>query len=243
MSLHVSSVRQRRKEARPQELLDAALELFVEKGFSATRTEEVADRAGVSKGTLYLYYASKEELLKAVIREHLSDQVEAGAEEMRQHTGSDADRLQSLLANWWLRVFNSPASGVFKLIVTEVRGFPDIAEYYVREVIEPGTRLVGGVLQHGIDSGEFRPVDVEAAVHSLLLPMVMLCVNKHSLGACVPKDSLLHPEVFVHQHMALVIRGLLAHPQSHPQTHPQSHAPAQSKIPKHETADSGRKRK
>ena len=64
--------RQRRKEARPQELLDAALALFVEKGFAATRAEEVAQRAGVSKGTLYLYYPSKEELFKAVVRQNLS---------------------------------------------------------------------------------------------------------------------------------------------------------------------------
>ena len=216
MNLPAQSVRQRRKEARPQELLDAGLALFVEKGFAATRIEEVADRAGVSKGTLYLYYPSKEELLKAVIREQLSHQIEAGAEEVRRHTGSHADLLRNMLPSWWLRVFNSPAAGVFKLIVTEVRTFPDIADYYVREVIVPGSQLVGGVLQRGIDAGEFRPVGVEAAVHSLLLPMVMLCVNKHSLGACVATDHLAHPEVFVHQHIDLVVEGLLARPARKP---------------------------
>ena len=220
MNLPAHSLRQRRKEARPQELLDAALELFVEKGFATTRIEEVADRAGVSKGTLYLYYPSKEELLKAVIREQLSHQIQAGAEEVRQHTGSHADLLRNMLASWWLRVFNSPAAGVFKLIVTEVRNFPDIADYYVREVIAPGSQLVAGVLQRGIDAGEFRPVDVEAAVHSLLLPMVMLCVNKHSLGACVVTDSLANPEVFVHQHMDLVVTGLLARPARRPAPRP-----------------------
>src|SRR5690349_24617191 len=71
--------RQRRKEARPQELLDAALELFVEKGFAATRSEEVAARAGVAKGTLYLYYPSKEDLLKAVVRENLSAIISEGS--------------------------------------------------------------------------------------------------------------------------------------------------------------------
>jgi AcrR family transcriptional regulator len=213
MNLPVThSLRQRRKEARPQELLEAALDLFVEKGFAATRTEEVAERAGVSKGTLYLYYPSKEELLKAVIREHLSHQIQAGAEEVRLHVGSHADLLRTLLANWWLRVFNSPAAGVFKLIVTEVRSFPEIADYYIREVIEPGTQLIGSVLQRGIDAGEFRQVNVEAAVHSLVLPMVMLCINKHSLAACVPADSLLLPENFIRQHMDLVIGGLLAQP-------------------------------
>ncbi|HSW27014.1 MAG TPA: helix-turn-helix domain-containing protein, partial [Burkholderiaceae bacterium] len=83
----VTPIRRRQKEARPQQLLDAALMLFVEKGFAATRAEEVAQRAGVSKGTLYLYYPSKEELLKAVIREHLSSRIAAGAALADKHRG------------------------------------------------------------------------------------------------------------------------------------------------------------
>lgn len=200
--------RQRRKEARPQELLDAALELFVERGFASTRMEEVAARAGVSKGTLYLYYASKEELLKAVIRERLSNEIEAGAREVAEHRGSHADLMRNLLTHWWLRVFDSPASGVFKLIITEVRSFPDIAEYYFREVVEPGSQLIGGVLARGIAAGEFRPVPIESAVHSLVLPMVMLCLHKHSLAACSPVEPLVDPREFVRQHFDLVLNGL-----------------------------------
>lgn len=200
--------RQRRKEARPQELLDAALDLFVERGFASTRMEEVAARAGVSKGTLYLYYASKEELLKAVIRERLSNEIEAGAREVAEHRGSHTDLMRNLLAHWWLRVFDSPASGVFKLIITEVRSFPDIAEYYFREVVEPGSQLIGGVLERGIAAGEFRPVPIESAVHSLVLPMVMLCLHKHSLAACSTVEPLVDPREFVRQHFDLVLNGL-----------------------------------
>jgi AcrR family transcriptional regulator len=204
--------RQRRKEARPQELLDAALQLFVERGFAAARMEEVAALAGVSKGTLYLYYASKEELLKAAIRERLSNEIEAGAIEVARHVGSHAELLRNLLAHWWLRVLDSPASGVFKLIITEVRSFPEIAEYYLREVVEPGSQLIGGVLRRGIAAGEFRAVDVDAAVQSLVLPMVMLCVHKHSLGACAPIETLLDPRQFVHLHVDLMLNGLAAPP-------------------------------
>ena len=207
-AINAPPARQRRKQARPQELLDAALTLFVERGFAATRMEDVATLAGVSKGTLYLYYASKEDLLKAVIRERLSSEIEAGALEVAQHVGSHADLLRKLLAHWWLRVLDSTASGVFKLIVTEVRGFPEIAEYYVREVVTPGQQLIGGMLERGIAAGEFRAVDVNAAVHSLVLPMVMLCVHKHSLGACAPVD-VLDPHAFVHQHIDLILRGLV----------------------------------
>ena len=214
-----SPIRQRRKEARPQELLDAALDLFVEKGFAATRAEEVAARAGVSKGTLYLYYPSKEELLKAVIRERLSSEIELGALQVEGHEGSNADLMRGLLTQWWLRMFDSPASGVFKLVVTEVRNFPEIAEFYRQEVKEPGERLIGRVIERGIAAGEFRAVNVEAAVHSLVLPMVMLCLHKHSLGVCSPVDSLLHPGDFIRQHIDLMLRGL------RPDTGTAEHAP------------------
>lgn len=203
--------RQRRKEARPQELLDAALALFSEKGFSATRSEEVAAAAGVSKGTLYLYYPSKEELLKAVIRERVSTEIQSGVDEVLAFTGSNAQVLRQVLPRWWLRIFESPASAVFKLIVTEVRNFPDIAAYYGEQVVEPGSQLVGGVVQRGIDAGEFRPVDVESTVHSLILPMVMLCMHKHSLGACSTVPSLMFPRDFIFQHMDTVTRGIELH--------------------------------
>lgn len=208
-ALATASTRQRRKEARPQELLASALALFVEKGFAATRIEEVAERAGVSKGTLYLYYPSKQALLKAVVREELSLRIEEAAEEVRHYSGSVANLLSTMLPEWWLRVYDSSAAGVLKLFVTEVRSFPELAEYYVREVIAPNQLLVGNLVQRGIDAGEFKAVDVDSAVHSLVLPMVMLCVHKHSLGACADVPTQIDPETFIRQHMALILSGLL----------------------------------
>ncbi|KAB2873260.1 MAG: TetR/AcrR family transcriptional regulator [Burkholderiaceae bacterium] len=211
MSQTLAPPRRRQKEARPQQLLDAALELFVEKGFAATRAEEVAQRAGVSKGTLYLYYASKEDLLKAVIREQLSTRIAAGAVHVERHRGSVAELLRDVLSRWWLEVFDSPTSGVFKLIVSEVRNFPDLAEFYQREVVQPGEQLISRVVQRGIDNGEFDAVDVSLVVHSLVLPMVMLCTYKHSLGACPGHDEHFDPRSFIGGHIDLVIRGLLRH--------------------------------
>ena len=202
--------RQRRKDARPHELLEAALTLFVEKGFTATRTDEVARRAGVSKGTLYLYYSSKEELLKAAIAHYLSSRIAATAEEVRRIDGPMAPVLREMLVPWWQQTYASPASGAFKLIITEVRNFPDIAEFYVREVIEPGHQLVGAILQRGIASGEFRAVNVESAVHSLVLPMVMVCMHKHSLGACTRHS--IDAAKFIADHVELVLSGLLTSP-------------------------------
>jgi AcrR family transcriptional regulator len=204
--------RQRRKQERPLELLDAALALFVEKGFAAAKTDEVAQRAGVSKGTLYLYYPSKEDLLKAVISHYLSSQIQEGYEQAAARTGdatvSTRDLLMHLLSDWWIGVLDSPASAVMKLVVTEVRNFPDIAVFYGQEVIEPGRRLISSLIERGISRGEFRPVDVALVVHSLVLPMVMLCVHKHSLGCCPMADKAIDAPEFIRHHIEVVVRGL-----------------------------------
>src|SRR5512137_284492 len=146
--------RQRRKETRPQELLDAALELFVEKGFAATRSEEVARRAGVSKGTLYLYYPSKEELFKAVVRQSLAHIIAEGLELAESFAGSTSDLLIRLMDTWWQRVGNTPAAGIHKVVLAEVRNFPELAQFYNDEVIVPADRLFSTTVQRGIDRGE-----------------------------------------------------------------------------------------
>jgi AcrR family transcriptional regulator len=209
MSSVETSPRRRRKEARPQELLDAALSLFVEKGFAGTRAEEVAARAGVSKGTLYLYFPSKEDLLKAVIAHNLSERIADGAARAADFTGTNVDLLRTLLCEWWEQAYDSPASAVFKLVITEVRNFPEIAEFYIREVVEPARQLIGGIVQRGIDTGEFRPVDPSVAVHSLVLPLIMICVHKHSIGACMGADQIpMDGFAFIRQHVDLVLDGL-----------------------------------
>jgi AcrR family transcriptional regulator len=205
------STHRRRKQARPQELLAAALELFVEKGFAATRAEEVAARAGVSKGTLYLYYPSKEELLKAVIGHNLSARIAEGSVLAAGFEGSAGALLRGVLTAWWTDLYDSPAAGVFKLVITEVRNFPEIASYYASQVIEPAHQLLGGIVRRGIAAGEFRPVDVDNAVHSLVLPLVMICLHRHSLGAC-PLNWHLDGRQFIAQHVALVLDGLCSHP-------------------------------
>ena len=208
--------RRRRKEARPQELLDAALALFVQKGFAATRAEEVAVQAGVSKGTLYLYYPSKDELLKAVIAHYLSDRIAEGAAQTAGFSGTATELLQSILIDWWTQIYESPAAGVFKLVITEARNFPEIASFYHREVVERGDDLLGGIVRQGIAQGEFRPVDVDHAVHSLVLPLVMVCLHRHSLGACTPADWHLDGSAFIAQHVHLVLAGLSMRPPAAP---------------------------
>jgi AcrR family transcriptional regulator len=206
-------LRRRRKEARPAELLEAALTLFVEKGFAATRSEEVAKAAGVSKGTLYLYFPSKEELLRAVIQHFLGAEIEAGVQEAAAAEGPTAQALEQLLVNWWTRVYAGPASGVFKLVITEIRNFPEIGEFWVDRVVKPGEDIVSGLLRRGIARGEFAPVAIDFAVHSLLMPMILLCVHKHSFAACgIAKELDVDPVAFMRAHFRLILTGLLARP-------------------------------
>lgn len=201
--------RQRRKEARPQELLDAALALFVEKGFAATRAEEVAQRAGVSKGTLYLYYPSKEELLKAVIRANISQEIAEGEDIVRGFDGPTTELLPHLMTEWWRRIGETKASGICKLMVAEVRNFPDIAAFYREEVIDPAERMIGGVLQRGIDRGEFRAVPVHEVVHALMAPILFMMLHKHSIGACAGLEDLIEPRRLIAVQLDLVMHGLL----------------------------------
>ncbi len=207
-----SPPRRRRKDARPGELLDAALEVFVEKGFAASRIDDVAARAGVSKGTLYLYYPSKESLLEAVIRHHLSLPIASGAEAFAGYRGPMSTLIRHALPPVWLNIVEGPASGVIKLMVTEVRNFPDIAGFYAREVIEPAHRLIGSAIERGIARREFRRVDVADTVRSIVLPMITLCTYRHSFAACVPPcmPPMTHADLqrFVDHHLDLVLRGL-----------------------------------
>jgi TetR/AcrR family transcriptional regulator len=201
-------MRQRRKQARPQELLDAALDLFVERGFAATRSEDVAARAGVSKGTLYLYYPSKEELLKEVIRHHVVNQIAEGLQIIRAFEGSAAELLAMMLRLWWERIGETRASGIVKLMTSEVRNFPEIAQFYVDEVVTPSNQMLAQVLQRGVDSGEFRPIDVGEAVHAMVGSLVFLALNKHSLGAC-SAAFLLEPKAVIAALVEMVLYGLV----------------------------------
>jgi TetR/AcrR family transcriptional regulator len=210
----VQAKRERRKEARPGELLAAALDLFVEKGFAATRAEEVAQRAGVSKGTLFLYFPSKEELFKAVVRENISGRFQEWSHEFESFEGSTADMVRYCMKVWWERIGATKASGLTKLIISEARNFPDIAAFYQQEVIRPGTELIRRILKRGIERGEFRELDLDYAVFSITAPMIFLIMMKHSLGACVPHEYPLDPERYVNSQADIILNGLCVRPEA-----------------------------
>ena len=186
----VRAKRERRKDARPGELLAAALELFVEKGYAATRAEEVAKRAGVSKGTLFLYFSSKEELFKAVVRENIAGRFAEWTLELDTFEGSTGDLLRYCYTVWWERIGNTKTSGITKLMLSEAHHFPEITQFYQREVMRPGQMLIRRILQRGVDRGEFRPIDLRYGIYTVLAPMLFLATWKHSLGTCIGTEAI-----------------------------------------------------
>lgn len=198
---------QRRKAARPGEIVEAALQLFVEHGFAATRLEDVARRAGVSKGTVYLYFDSKETLFEAVVREVVIPQVERSEMLAQKHQGSQAELLERLVMNWWQSVSSSSICGIPKLIIAESANFPKAAQFFVDNVINRVRRNFNQVIEKGIEEGEFRSVDPEYVTRLLMSPMVLLAVWRHSL---MPYDQAfpIDEEAYLKTYLDLFLSGL-----------------------------------
>lgn len=202
----------RRKDARPGELIDAALACFAERGFAATKLDDIAAKAGVSKGTVYLYFPSKEELFKAVIRETVLPNIERAETLLAAADLPSAEYLRRLLEFMTGRMASSPIGIIPKLIITEAGNFPDIARFYLDNVVHRGFALIGRILERGIKSGEFRPMDVRSTTFCVLAPVLLTALWRHSLGRYEP--DALDPEALWRTHVDLLLRGLLQEPEA-----------------------------
>jgi len=198
----------RRKEARPQELLSAALDLFVEHGYAACRLEDVASRAGVSKGTLYLYFANKEELFKAVVRENVVPLLGEAESMVDNHDGRCADLFREIIHKWWERIGNTKLSGITKLMMAESHNFPEVTQFYHDEVISRGNAMIGRLLERGIERGEFRKIDVAQAMNVVCAPMLMLMMWKHSFSSC--RIEPMAADDYLNTFIDLFLHGLLS---------------------------------
>lgn len=178
---------QRRKEARPEEILAAALDVFVERGFARARLEEVARRAGVTKGTIYLYFKSKETLFKAVVRGTIVPVIAQGEALAQSFTGSARDLVEQLVRKYWTLVGETRLAGIPKLMMAEAATFPALTKFYYDEVVTRGHRLMAGVIERGIKSGEFRRVDVMIAAKLAMSPLMHATVVRLAFASCMPE--------------------------------------------------------
>lgn len=196
----------RRKDARPEEITAAALTLFVEKGYANTRLEDVAAQAGVSKGTVYLYFANKQELFKAVVREGLVSPISEVRGLIDQYEGKAFDLLSMVLHGWWQRIGSTPVSGIPKLIIAEARNFPEIADFYLAEVVRPGLEAITRIIENGIAAGEFRPVDTRHTAQLVFAPTLLVSCWCNSLAPRDPDG--MDPLRIIDEHIEMLRRGL-----------------------------------
>ncbi|MDJ0906480.1 MAG: TetR/AcrR family transcriptional regulator [Woeseiaceae bacterium] len=162
----------RRKEDRPQEITAAALHAFAEKGYAATRVEEVAKRAGVSKGLLYLYFKTKEELFKAVIRSFVVPKIDELTAVVDSNEMTSEEFLRGPLLDFARTLPGSPVSILVRLMIAEGPKHPDLLQFYWDNVISRGLGALGKVVERGVENGEFRPSVVDEFPHLFVMPVV-----------------------------------------------------------------------
>lgn len=170
---------QRRKQARPGEILEAALAVFAEKGYAAARMEDIAVKAGVTKGTIYLYFPSKEEVFKSLAREHVGQSLILAAEQAEKYEGSAFDFLRMFYARFVELVLHREVAVLPKIIIGESGNFPELARFWREEVIEKAAAMMGGVFAKAIARGEIRdlPADVIA---KLAMAPILMCLVWHT---------------------------------------------------------------
>jgi AcrR family transcriptional regulator len=197
---------QRRKQARPGEILDAALAVFAEKGFSASRMEDIATKAGVTKGTIYLYFQSKEEVFKSLARQHVTDALTLASEDARKFEGSTFDFLAVYMQRCAGMMLHSDAVALPKIIIAESGNFPELAVFWRKEVIDKAMGMLAGVIAKGIARGEIRDVPPEHIAKLCMAPMLMSMIWQTTFAHTddVPFDY----EAFMALHRDVLYRGL-----------------------------------
>jgi AcrR family transcriptional regulator len=194
----------RRKEDRPAEITEAAMHAFAEKGYAATRVDEVAQRAGVSKGLLYLYFKTKEDLFKAVIRSFVTPRVDALTRQIDESDLSPVQFLRGPFLDFAKSIPRSPARKLVRLLVAEGPKHPDLLEWYWENVVSRGLAAVRRLIRRGVELGEFRPNAIEQYPQLLLSPVLfsMLWIQLFDKNSPLDTDGLLE------NHVELLLRAI-----------------------------------
>ncbi|HEY8949870.1 MAG TPA: TetR/AcrR family transcriptional regulator [Rhizomicrobium sp.] len=196
----------RRKSARPQEILDAALACFAEKGFAATRMDDIADRAGVTKGTIYLYFQNKEAVFKALVRESIGTQISQVLEQAEAFQGPARDLLRMVVSTVGEILRTSDRVVLPKIIVAEAGNFPELARFYREEIIDKGLGALSTVIARGIERGEFRKIEPQHAARLCIAPVLLAAVWRTTFAQfdAAPYDY----QGFLNTHLDVLLRGL-----------------------------------
>ena len=201
-------IRRRRKEARPAELTAAALDVFAEKGFAATRLDDIAARAGVSKGTVYLYFDNKEALFKAAVEAAMTPAIEAAEALAGDTRRPAAELLREFVLGWWQLVGSTSLGALPRLLVAESRNFPELAAWFHDKMISRALRAMATIIEQGIATGEFRPAPPLLAARIVFAPMFSFIIWQHTFSTYMP--DLPSPEEFLGEAAHILLYGLAA---------------------------------
>src|SRR5215218_9717527 len=202
----------RRSEARPGEIVQAALDLFVEKGFSSTRMDEIAKRAGVTKGTVYLYFPSKEDLFRAVVEEMMGPDIVVAERLVAEFTGPTTELVAELIRAWWRVGGSSRVACLGKLITGEASNFPVLAQYYMDHVVLRARHIFEAALRRGVERGEIRDVPLTDTARLAIAPLVHASIYQRSLLPFDPQGW--DMERYLELHIDLFLRGLAKEPET-----------------------------
>jgi AcrR family transcriptional regulator len=201
---------QRRPEARPEEIVEAALTVFGESGYARAKIDDVARVAGVSKGTVYLYFDSKEALFRAMVRAKVVAALAEAETFVRDHDGSAREVLVELIRRMYARVRHEQMTQLARMVQSELPHFPELARFYFDEVILRARRLVAQVLDRGAATGEFRPEASGFAARGLSSLLVHTAQVQCFFQRFDPQA--LSEDQAVEGLIDLYLHGVLAHP-------------------------------
>jgi len=168
MTSPAKTLRRRLPEERPQQILDAAFTVFGEHGLQGARLDDIAHAAGVAKGTIYLYFPNKEALFQEMIYSTMVSRLEQAEAQLAADTSATiVEQLRGFVASWWEYLCSDRFQTVYPLLIGELKRFPELAEFYGREVVLRSRGLVAGIIARGIARGEFRAHDSEVSARIL----------------------------------------------------------------------------
>jgi AcrR family transcriptional regulator len=198
-------LRKRRKEARPDEIIEAARAVFVERGFAAAKVDEIATRAGASKGTVYLYFPTKEALFEAVMRVNLLSVIESSAASIMADDNATAPaQLRMVLETFYREFVATDRKKLMHLMIAEGPHFPSLLDFYHREVVSRGMMLLTHLVERGMRRGEFEPHGMERYPKLILGPALMAALY----GSLFAEHDPIDVEDYAQTHIASVLRAL-----------------------------------
>ena len=192
------------KEARPKEIVEAALSVFACDGFAGARLDDVADKVGISKGTIYLYFDTKEDLFKACVRETLGAHLAGTRDLAAKFEGNTADLLRQIVTGIGNRLAKGDFRTILILLISEGKRFPELTSFYQTEIIGPGLDVLRAVIQRGIDRGEFRKTGLLDFPMLIMSPIVMSVIWTHLFTDMSPLDI----DVVLETHLDTLLDGL-----------------------------------